>query len=165
MQGSNGTLVVIDMQREFKASADDFTVTNIENHISNAKLVNRPILLVEYLDSTGEIANHTRTIWRLRKLLRSYPYTATVYKNKDDGSKPVIRTLNKYRYDTDKIFVCGVNICACVRATVKGLAKNYPNSTIEILQNACNCTCFTGKTTCVGSLRSSIGNYRNVCIR
>jgi hypothetical protein len=84
---------------------------------------------------------------------------------KDDGSKPVIRTLNKYRYDTDKIFVCGVNICACVRATVKGLAKNYPNSTIEILQNACNCTCFTGKTTCVGSLRSSIGNYRNVCIR
>lgn len=124
------TLVVVDMQNEFAASCKLEVVTGVAAEITKAQQQHLPIVLVEY-EGCGP------THKCLLQLLKGYPYKARVHKKDDDGSTEIIRTLRRRGFNEECLRVCGVNVDACVWATVEGLLCKLKYSRVEVVKAAC----------------------------
>jgi len=127
-------LVIIDMQKNFKASRCKRTTQNIIRLIKEFKKKKNNILIVEY---SGE--NATR--WDIVKAIGSYNHRIFVNKNEDDGAKDIQLELcrNGYCEISDISFIlCGVNFGACVLDTAVGLRKRFPNCKVNVVEEACN---------------------------
>lgn len=109
------TLVVVDMQYDFKAALHD----NVQNHciaaIKKAKQDRAPIVFLEYFDQGKTIealATHTRAYSRAYHI-------------------------SKYKLASKRFKVCGVYTEHCVHDTVRGLTQLAPTAKIELISNAC----------------------------
>jgi nicotinamidase-related amidase len=125
------TLVVIDMQPSFEASQEKAVLRNCAARIKQAQKDNAAILLVEYEE-------YGKTDYRLRNLLKTYDKTKTVIKCDNDGSVEIKRAIIRAKFPKDLLRVCGVNTDYCVYESVKGLTKQMPKATIEVLTKSCN---------------------------
>lgn len=125
------TLVIVDMQPVFKASKDPDTVIAVAAEIIQAKQNNHAIVVVEY---GGSGKTHSG----LSDLLKNYKHKSIISKHDDDGSKEVIRALNRRNFPMQTLRVCGVNTDCCVYETVIGLIQKLKKSQVEVVKKACN---------------------------
>jgi nicotinamidase-related amidase len=146
-------LVVVDMQACFDASWSWRTFVAVGQLIKKAKRKNRPIVFLEY-------GSDDRTYPQLRDLVYNHDghccadgeetpnqYAKAVFKTKheNDGSDQVREACEAQKWATDAFEVCGVNTQACVKATVHGLSKKFPQATITLVEQACNDCCRDGQ--------------------
>jgi nicotinamidase-related amidase len=124
-------LVIIDMQPEFCYAAKSI-IPQVVKAIEKAKKEQKEILLIEY---AYKDSSHTRTYREILQTVSTYKNKKVVYKYSDDGSKEIMQILEKRKVIID---VCGVNLGACVRSTVKGLLRNTNIQRINILKKAVN---------------------------
>lgn len=125
------TLIIIDMQEEFWTSACSNIQRNIVNLIKKAKEQKYPIIVVEFRD-------YGPTRKRLLNALAGYPLVKTVYKQGNDGSKPVSNLLKRNKtFDNDTLKICGVNIAYCVGETVKSLSEKFPKKLLHVVRRSC----------------------------
>jgi len=125
------TLVIVDMQPVFIASRNPETVIAVANEIMTAKMNNHAIIFLEYNLSGATYSG-------FQSLLKDYPHKSKIRKNGDDGSKEVIRALNRRNFPMQTLRVCGVNTDCCVYSTVYGLLELLSKTRIEIVKKACN---------------------------
>ncbi|HEY9870731.1 MAG TPA: isochorismatase family protein [Candidatus Obscuribacterales bacterium] len=133
------TLVVVDMQPDFPASKDPATLAAVQREVKRAMHFHCPVVLLEVpyfspLDEEGYKPTHRS----IMQLLSGYDRYQVVQKIFSDGSLNVINTCEWKKYGTKRFRVCGVNTDLCVLETVLGLARRLPESTIKVVQDACN---------------------------
>jgi nicotinamidase-related amidase len=151
----SGTLVIVDMQEEFKASQDLDTITAVKRQITTAKRRKWGIVDVNY--GKNGCGLQWPTDWRIRRQLTDYCRHETVVKKRDDGSTQILAACLRRGFEMDRFILCGVNTCSCVFATLQGLMKRRPNAEITMVQEACNCNC-----QCAEHLRYAVNGFRNV---
>lgn len=125
------TLVVVDMQKSFRAAHNPYTLNNVVREIKKSRLHKSGIVIVQY-DQGGILLNE------IHKAVKNYNNVDFVIKNSDDGSDEVCNSIMDNFFDYQKLRVCGVNTDACVQSTVEGLSEKLPNATIELVADACN---------------------------
>ena len=134
---SNYTLVVVDMQGYFPAANDYETVTKVLSEIRKAKRSGLPIVIAEYVGCGPTLP----VIVAAAKSEK----TVTAQYDENDKSKDIREKLGE-KAPSKTFRVCGVNWCACVKATAEGLVKEYPDCDIHIVAKSSNCAC--GKEKC-----------------
>lgn len=136
------TLVIVDMQPCFSSANDKRTLDAIEKEILRAKELRMPIVALEVdCFSPMQDERNPRTHERLLKHLVGYPLYRMEEKRFDDGSWAVLHAADRLGCDDEELKVlriCGVNTDACVLATVIGLAKKLPATSIRVVKDACN---------------------------
>jgi nicotinamidase-related amidase len=157
-----GTLVIVDMQDEFGVGKKPALIKAVVRKIRLAKKLGYGIVVVEY----GQAEDYEEFIggdthYKIARELNGYGRDAFVVKHKDDGSPQIVHAIENYGFNRNNIYVCGVNTCACVYATVSGLAKRLPASAVYILADACSCMCGCEVRGHIASLRHRHGN---VCL-
>jgi nicotinamidase-related amidase len=125
------TLVIVDMQPIFEASRNPNTVIAVAHEIIVARQNNHPVIFLEYAKSGS-------TYDGFGSLLKNYPHKSRIKKNDDDGSKEVIRALNRRNFPMQILRICGVNTDCCVHSTITGLLRHLDDVKIEVVKNACN---------------------------
>lgn len=123
------TLIIIDMQNEFKASRKKSTIEACKNEIKIAMKNNAGIIFVEYY-YTG------RTLKALRDLTKFYEKLVIITKENDGGGNEVAAAINHFRF-SKTLKVCGVNTDMCVYSTVEELIYK-DDFNIQVVSNACN---------------------------
>lgn len=152
------TLVIIDMQPEFCASK--ILIENVKNEIKKAIRLQIPVVLVEYGGDEadlfrilrGENPGISQTYPEIKQLLRGYKYFAKTVKKVDDGSKNILESCKRRKFPTDHLLICGINTCACVFVTVKGLLQKLPQAKIELVKAGCGCNCSNFDRNCHGKV-------------
>ena len=126
-EGSD-VLVVVDMQEKFNTAQHPPTIDGCIKAISRFKERQNAIIFLEYWNAG--ITNPS-----LMKIVEGYDNFTIMKKSQDDGSQEVLEALSiKTHY---RLWVCGVNIDACVIDTVEGCIKKG-FSVVTVIRNACN---------------------------
>lgn len=128
-------LCIVDMQthptKGFPAADDEFLIADIQGLIFDAVRKGDIIVFVRY-------SGFGKTDRRIKGYCAGYSKVHYVRKDDQDGSEKIAGLLRKSKYssvETEKIYVCGVYTHACVKRTAWGLAKEYPNSNVVVLEN------------------------------
>lgn len=157
-----GTLVIVDMQSEFKVVSNPRLMAAVIRKIRLAKLLEYGIVIVEYGQADGfDEWTGGDTHHRILNELQDYKHKTFVVKHVDNGAPQIIEAMEYYGYNRHHVYVCGVNTCACVYATVSGLAKSLPDASVYILSDACRCTHGCDVRLKITDLRHQ---YNNVCL-
>jgi len=125
-------LCVIDVQPRFNAA--ELIISDVVYQIQLAITRKSPILIVEYgLDH----CSHNE----IYKALNYYsPHLwDIVKKTSDNGSYEVITKMKSKGFLFNRVRICGVNTCACVRSTALGLKQSGLFNRVEVAENAVNC--------------------------
>lgn len=127
------TLIVVDMQPKFAASAE--IIEAVVHQVKLAKQRKAGVILVEYESRNGSPHDPTWPAiydacqWKLGR--------ATVITKKDDnGGSEVARALDATGFNQERLRVVGVNRSACVIDTISGLHKLMPKAQIEMVWGA-----------------------------
>lgn len=124
------TLVVVDMQYEFKAALD----SNVQNHCSNAitkaVLDRASVVYLEYIDQ-GE------TLKCLSSITRFYDRAHYITKIDWDGADEALQVVKQFKLASKRFKICGVYSECCVHDTVRGLTQLAPTAKIEVIKDAC----------------------------
>ena len=123
------TLAIIDVQDKFLASK--YIINQVIHQIKLARRRKDGIVLVEL----GE----PRSYDKIYKALHDYCKFVVVRKESNDGSSEVIDAIYENHYALDRIRLCGVNTCACVLSTLRGLMALDVVHRIEIASDAVRC--------------------------
>jgi nicotinamidase-related amidase len=134
-------LIIIDMQYEFKRSAEK-VVEAVCEVAKEAIAAHETIVLVEYAcdlvwHGHKEQECECRTFDEIMAILNGYDKLVRVVKSTDGGGDEVIEAVESFPPVVD---VCGVNTNACVRETVVRLATRVSDTEFVLLVNACNST-------------------------
>jgi nicotinamidase-related amidase len=124
------TRVVIDVQPNFDAANKANLIVGVTVELMEAMRERAPILFVEFHRCP---ATHKS----LTDLMRGYDKFRRVIKMDDDGGHEVKAALEAAKWPAKHLRVCGVNIDCCVRATVRTLLQELPDTRIELVKNAC----------------------------
>ena len=133
------TLAIIDVQPKF--SAAEKILDQVVRQIKLARRRSDGIVLVEL----GGPQSHDE----IYQALHGYNRFVVANKNSSDGSREVIDAIYENHYALDRIRLCGVNTCACVLSTLRGLMALDVVQRIEIASDAVRCqhnmhkVCFT----------------------
>lgn len=127
------TLVIIDMQAQFRASEDKRTINNCKKQIRTAIKDRAAIIFVEF-NGFGP------TLPELTKLTEKYNRSFHITKSYDDGSRQLKNFLLTHRVSKKNLKFCGVNTNACVLSTVYGTHLKLRDSNLTVIADACNST-------------------------
>lgn len=130
---SDYTLIIIDMQKPFRASQNESVQANVKKAIFKAIKDGAAIMFVEY-------KGYVKTMPSLTRILSNAKYHRkyTVTKPWDDGSDQIVDALDKNDFPKKKLRICGVNTAYCVYQTVLGLVHNHSmTKNIEVIRDAC----------------------------
>lgn len=125
------TLVVVDMQADFRAANGERVVKNCQREINQAVQDGAGIIFLEY-------SGYEATKKELYDLVDGYARAWTAIKYHDDGSEEAASLIRTHKLDKVNIKVCGVNTDCCVKSTVSGLTSRLPNPTINVIADACD---------------------------
>jgi hypothetical protein len=123
------TLLVVDMQTEFRAAKRKAVIAGVVAEIAAARLQRRPVMLLGFMD-----APHVPDVLQA---VKGYRKAVQVVKFDDDGSEEALEALYELKWPRDNLRVCGVHLGACVAATVVGLADHFEVNRIEVAFTAC----------------------------
>jgi nicotinamidase-related amidase len=129
----NRALVVIDMQYGFDSAQDQETVDQVLIAIDEAMQAELPIIILEISKE-----RNGATLGCIVEAVDFYDKVYFVDKEQNNGAFEVEEVLEKHKIDAKEYLVCGVNIGACVKETVRCLVNEFHRSII-ILKGACNC--------------------------
>lgn len=135
----NRTLVIIDMQPRFVTANIPRVVLACRREVEKAIDKNNAVVLVEY-------ANSGETLPEIAVLLKGYHRYTKLTKWSDDGGFEICRRIREKEFPDKNILICGVNINACVGATVRTLRRRLPDSKLSIVANAINGFTYTEDT-------------------
>jgi nicotinamidase-related amidase len=126
------TLVVVDMQSNFKAANGQRVRKNCVREILRAIKDNAPIIFLEW-------EGYPATLEDLTAPVKDDKYKNYYVKTKvtDDGSAQVASLVSQHKLPKD-FKVCGVNTDCCVHATVVGLTTRFSKATITVIADACD---------------------------
>lgn len=130
MHNRKYSLIIIDMQPSFLSNSQRRVKENCAKLIASAKKDKSPIIFVEYSYSGKTIPS----LLDEAKFAKRFFVT----KDDDDGSFEIESCIRDNKITSNHIKVAGVNTECCVYATVKGLVKRFPHSTIEVISSACD---------------------------
>lgn len=129
-------LLIIDMQDDFPAARSKEIVQACRREIWRARKLNASIITITYNDLDRDI---TPCLPRIEHALTGYNNLVSLSKLQDDGSSEIIESCNGNDLDVSLFRICGVNVDACVKATVTPLIHTYENSRFEFVYEACGC--------------------------
>jgi nicotinamidase-related amidase len=124
------TLVVVDMQPGFEAANGERVGKNCLREIKEAVRVGAHIVFLEFV-------GHGETLPELTAPVSDYPFSHAKTKFVDDGSPEVQQAIKERGFMIGRFRVIGINTDWCVRSTVEGLRKRFPNSFVEVVIDAC----------------------------
>jgi len=125
------TLLVIDMQPEFRASNDVKTLRECAKQIRRAIKYNQPVVFAEFVRFGP---THTS----LTKLVKEYDRSFTFLKNRESGAIEFENVISHFSFPK-KIRVVGVNTDQCVLYTVRDLSSGgFSIKEITVISDACN---------------------------
>lgn len=124
-------LVVVDMQPGFAAAKYPLIENNCLREIKKAINDCADIVFLEY-------THHGKTLPGLKLAVKGYHHAKFVAKTRDDGSAEVQNVVTENSFMISRFRVVGINTDWCVRATVEGLRNRFPNSSIEVIADACD---------------------------
>lgn len=124
------TLVIVDMQDGFAAANKNGLIKNCLREIQTAVECGAHIVYLEY-SGCGD------TFPELKEPVEKYEYHLLKKKFDDDGSPEVQEAVNEKGFMIGRFRVIGINTDWCVRSTVEGLRKRFPNSFVEVVIDAC----------------------------
>jgi nicotinamidase-related amidase len=124
-------LVIVDMQWDFSSSREDWLIQNIIKVIKGYVKRNEPIIVLEY-------EGHGSTHQKIKALIKDYEKVYIRTKYNDDGGEEVGCIVHNHGLEVDEWEVCGVNLDACVVATVITMARDFCKSIITVLGDCCN---------------------------
>lgn len=128
------TLLVIDMQYEFRAARKKQVLHEARRVIHEALKDRASVVLVEFSGCGRTSPTLTRAL--------DNPYCNVPWhvlkKYEQDGSDQVVGYLKGLKLPRKRIRVVGVNTDQCVLSTVVGLSEKMPRSKIEVIPEACN---------------------------
>jgi nicotinamidase-related amidase len=119
-------LVVIDMQPNFSTAAP--IIPQVVELVKSAIKEEKRILIVEF-------AHHEKTHEEILKEVQNYKKVKIIKKSSNDGSNEVMKALGPRPIELE---VCGVNLGACVQATVAGLSNHGSVKKITLVAKATN---------------------------
>lgn len=125
------TLVVVDMQPDFHAANGERVSKNCLREVEEAVNMGAHIIFLEY-------TYHAPTLPSLMKAVDGYEYHVVKSKGSDDGSAKVQEAVYEKDFMVGRFRVIGVNTDYCVFATTRGLRKRFPNSFVEVVEDACD---------------------------
>jgi nicotinamidase-related amidase len=125
-------LLLIDVQRDFSAARHAALITACRREIRQARNLGIPIIALTY--------DGKPMLLRVEKAVRSYPLLYRLSKSTDSGAEEVIDLCETRGIDASFFRICGVNICACVEATVRGILKAMPETRFDFVHDACGCS-------------------------
>jgi len=125
------TLVVVDMQPNFSASNGRRVRKNCLREIKRAMKDGAHIIFLEYI-------GHGVTLPELMKPVNDYQYYCVKSKSDDDGSAEVQEAVFEKGFMIGRFRMIGINTDWCVRATAAGLRNRFPNSFVEVVEDACD---------------------------
>ena len=135
--GRDCMLVIVDMQDRYPASRCRKVRQAVANEITTAKAKGWWVVVLEF----GGTCPHVPTHSELSSLLLNCDRCSEpLIKNEPDGSRLVKSFCRQRLLNPKRIRVCGVNIGACVHATVDGLIAEFGQAVVEVVKKACNCT-------------------------
>jgi nicotinamidase-related amidase len=115
------TLVVVDMQKQFRAS--EYVEQAVIKEIRRARRYTQPIIVLEYY-------GFGRTMSNVRKALSGYNHVIFKKKIDDSGASVILANSTAKRFK-----IVGVNVEACVMYTALDLAAE--KAKVRILLHAC----------------------------
>ena len=130
----NQTLIIIDMQEKFYASADRDTQIAVIENVLKARLANIPIVIVEY--SPGRAGG---TLDCIMESLGHYTKVLFVEKHANDGGQEVEEVLRENELSGSELWVCGIEIAHCINETITTLVKEF-SERIKVISRACYCS-------------------------
>lgn len=126
-------LCIVDVQKKFGPAAK--VIKDTVHQIKLARRRKAVVIVVEY-----GYDGYDPSYIDIYDALIGYNNWAVVKKNSCGGGNEVIAAMDSNpSLQADKIRVCGVNTCACVRETVRGLKNSGRFEKIEIAEAATNC--------------------------
>ena len=124
-------LVIIDMQRHFRAARPLWLIRNIVVKVKKYIERNEPIIILEY-EGDGP------TVRQILKAVKMYKNCFITEKYGDDGGKELSEVIDKQDLNISEFEVCGVNLDACVVSTVTTMAWDNPHISVNVILNCCN---------------------------
>lgn len=129
------SLVIIDMQPEFKAAKGKRVYNAVMCEIKQAIKKRAAIVFVEF-GNYNEVP-HTRTRKGLRLATSKYDRVFTTVKLQNDGGDKIMNMIVKNNLSR-KIRVCGVNTDACVVSSVRGMVRASEKKVkINVIADGC----------------------------
>jgi nicotinamidase-related amidase len=133
---NNDVLLVLDMQKDFKAAHNIYLLKYITDEIKRAQARGDLIILMGYT-LTGS-ARHVSHISCIEKLVNNYDAKLKLIKMEDSGLNALEEAFNKYNVNTiAHIRLVGVNTDACIAKTALDLHEHMNVKKIYILKNGC----------------------------
>ncbi len=146
------------MQPGFAASNKPALLQTFKKALSKAMEEGQYILVVNFeagpmfshldtngkkvIDSVGQRNERHQLHPDLQNILKDYPNKDLIWKRKDSGATAIINHLQSKDIFFSKLYITGVNSCACISATVQKLSqKNQGDFLIEVSTSCCSCTC------------------------
>lgn len=127
-QKQDTTLVIVDMQTSFAASAR--VLYEVMREIEIALQNDWAIVILEYYNQGP---TYDCIIARAKQSRRFSVET----KFTDGGGREVFAACRRLNLPTRRFRVCGVNTHACVNQTVRNLSRIFKHSVILVVQKAC----------------------------
>mgnify|MGYP000529387737 CR=1 FL=1 len=122
------TLVIVDMQQEFAASA--LVLHHVMSEIDLALQNDWAVIILEYY-------NHSRTYDCILARAKKSRRFSVETKFTDGGGREVFAACRKLNLPTQRFRVCGVNTHACVSQTVRNISRIFTHSMVLVVQKAC----------------------------
>ena len=156
-KSSDSIFVIIDMQPQFiGGSIKPILLQAFKKALAKAMEEGHYILIVNFesgpieykisptgervLVSVGQRKECSQLLPDLQHVIKDYPNKATVWKMEDSGAKVILDHLRSEDIAFSRMYVTGLNSCACVHATVRELSQNNPDDFLIELSTSC-CTC------------------------
>lgn len=135
LKSTDCMLVIVDMQHRYETSRGRKLQEAVRAEILTAKSLGWWIIVLEF----GDTDPHSPTYPFLMEPLIGYQRCLSpIIKVQPDGSREIKQACLNRLIMPKKIRVCGVNIGACVRATVDGLVAEFSDAVIQVVRKACN---------------------------
>lgn len=125
-------LCVIDMQPSFEASQDPDTMKACLDLVKKAMDDDAFIAIAQYI-------RYGKTDSRITKLVGGYRHVGVCWADQDNKADAIMNLLSRNNVQTIDYHLCGVNLDACVHATIYFLMKTYRKKLI-LHESACNTT-------------------------
>jgi len=127
-------LIIIDMQQHNLDYLHPFYAEDIINYInSNIEQASKDeanVIFVEFINNLSNKDNIYTVPSINTKIKNSY----FIKKYEMDGTKSIKDLIDSQKLNAENFKVCGIFAKHCILATVNGLAKEFPESKIEIMK-------------------------------
>lgn len=150
------TLCVIDVQPRFTAAKD--ILKQVLDQIDLAHRRKDGIVVLEYGANCPKGGFGNFSYEPIYEALLKVPTDswAIVKKFTDSGAGELIETMRTHKFAFDRVRLCGVNACACVRATALNLKRSGRYKRVELASQAISCTCGSIFGCCLASVRDDL---------